>query len=156
MRRVPTTQRPRIFDVLKLCLLLFCWFPGGEADEPGVGLLGGTTGCERMYAVFMDGVSSLGSWLLSGLALIGTFEVSRALLSVPELRESAAQAFLVVGTTVAISWIMLVTVLVVAYKWIVVGNLRDMGTERVTAKRGEANLHEAEHSWKPQNKLIAY
>lgn len=100
-------------------------------------LFGGTTGWERFSAVFIDIVTSLGSWLLNVSALIGAYEVSRALLSVPTLRDNAAQSFVVVGTMVVVSWMVFVGVLVVAYKWVVVGNLQHMGTEKDLVKGGE-------------------
>lgn len=101
-----------------------------------VGLLGGAKGRADIYAVLVDVISSVGSWLLNGLAMIGAYEVSQVLLRVPALRDNPVQAFLVVGTTVVIAWMVLVAVLVVVYKWIVIGNLRHMSNGKETLQRG--------------------
>lgn len=108
----------------------------GTSRRSGVGLLGGAKGREDIHAVFVDVISSVGSWLVNGLALVGAYEVSQVLLRVPALRDNAVQAFLVVGTAVAIAWMVLVAVLVVMYKWIVIGNLRHMSTGKEAPKGG--------------------
>lgn len=104
-------------------------------------MIGNITRREASDARFVDAACTLAVWGINAVAWGGTYEVIHALSSTSSLNSQRDVRLVVVGTTAVLAWMFLVGTLMVAFKWAVIGNFRDMASKTAAGECEEDKTH---------------
>lgn len=91
-------------------------------------MAGSVTKREASQALLVDAACTLAVWGMNVVAWVGTYEVIHALSSISLLEGHRDVRLVVTGTVGVMVWMLLVSMLMVAFKWAVIGSFRTLAS----------------------------